>query len=169
MLKKKKCIRVEDTQIGDNEIDRKFSLYKRYKLESVYSYAITVNGELSGAITIAYHKKHILEKHDEEFLRIIVHLIEAIFEKKVSQEQIETALKKSQEAERAKSYFLASMSHEIRTPLNAIIGFSDLLKDKEYRQKRPKQILGVHFLCREIAIGSNQRRPRPVEIGIRKL
>jgi PAS/PAC sensor hybrid histidine kinase len=130
MLKKKKCIRVEDTQIGDNEIDRKFSLYKRYKLESVYSYAITINGELSGAITIAYHKKHILEKHDEEFLRIIVHLIEAIFEKKVSQEQIETALKKSQEAERAKSYFLASMSHEIRTPLNAIIGFSDLLKDK---------------------------------------
>ena len=33
-------------------------------------------------------------------------------------------------ASEAKSRFLASMSHEIRTPLNAIIGFSDVMKQR---------------------------------------
>lgn len=35
----------------------------------------------------------------------------------------------AEEANRAKSAFLASMSHEIRTPLNAVIGMSTLLQD----------------------------------------
>jgi len=35
----------------------------------------------------------------------------------------------AQEANLAKSAFLATMSHEIRTPLNSIIGFSEMLQD----------------------------------------
>jgi signal transduction histidine kinase len=34
---------------------------------------------------------------------------------------------RAEEANRAKSMFLASMSHELRTPLNSIMGFADLL------------------------------------------
>jgi len=37
-----------------------------------------------------------------------------------------------EEANEAKSLFLASVSHELRTPLNAVIGFSDLLNDRSY-------------------------------------
>ncbi|MBM3557391.1 MAG: HAMP domain-containing histidine kinase [Alphaproteobacteria bacterium] len=40
------------------------------------------------------------------------------------------ALRDAEEANRAKSRFLASMSHELRTPLNTIIGFSDMLLDQ---------------------------------------
>ena len=39
----------------------------------------------------------------------------------------EVARAHAEEANRAKSLFLATMSHEIRTPLNAVIGYSDLL------------------------------------------
>ncbi len=40
------------------------------------------------------------------------------------------ARRAAEEANQAKSHFLASVSHELRTPLNAIIGYSELLKEE---------------------------------------
>ena len=37
---------------------------------------------------------------------------------------------RAEEANRAKSMFLAVMSHELRTPLNAILGFSEIVRDE---------------------------------------
>ncbi|MCL1808928.1 MAG: ATP-binding protein [Clostridiales bacterium] len=48
--------------------------------------------------------------------------------------EIETALREAQNANEAKSDFLARMSHEMRTPLNAVIGLSELMLDaKEFK------------------------------------
>jgi two-component system cell cycle sensor histidine kinase PleC len=39
---------------------------------------------------------------------------------------------RAEEANQAKSTFLASMSHELRTPLNAIIGFSEIMESRMF-------------------------------------
>ena len=51
------------------------------------------------------------------------------------------AKEKAEESDRLKSAFLANMSHEIRTPMNAIIGFSNLLNNNEYDQKKRKELV----------------------------
>ncbi|WP_457795609.1 sensor histidine kinase [Methylocystis sp. S23] len=53
---------------------------------------------------------------------------ELIAELEQANANMDEARRRAEEANLAKSRFLATMSHELRTPLNAILGFSEVLK-----------------------------------------
>jgi signal transduction histidine kinase len=80
----------------------------------------------------------LLEERQEEILiqneELMLHRnnLEEMIKERTS--ELERAKQKAEESDRLKSAFLANMSHEIRTPMNAILGFSNLLNDKEFSE-----------------------------------
>ncbi len=62
--------------------------------------------------------------------RFFTAYVRDISARKAHEEQLQAALKAAEQANEAKSRFLASISHELRTPLNAVLGALNLLQDK---------------------------------------
>ncbi|HLO57236.1 MAG TPA: two-component regulator propeller domain-containing protein [Bacteroidales bacterium] len=57
--------------------------------------------------------------------------------------ELEVAFRKAEESDRLKSAFLANMSHEIRTPMNAIVGFANLLKEKNLNEDEKTEFIDI--------------------------
>lgn len=59
---------------------------------------------------------------------VIWSIVQDVSEEKQTEQSLRDAALRAEEANRAKSAFLATMSHEIRTPLNGVIGGTELLR-----------------------------------------
>jgi two-component system, cell cycle sensor histidine kinase DivJ len=57
----------------------------------------------------------------------VVAVMRDVTERKQQEQALDLARHAAEQADAARTRFLATMSHELRTPLNAVIGFSDLL------------------------------------------
>ncbi len=94
--------------------------------------------ELSGFITLAFHRPAVATPTDLRYLRRMADQVAvALANSRMLAERMEAQLSlvsavdaktAAEAATAAKSLFLASMSHEIRTPMNGVIGMTRILK-----------------------------------------
>jgi signal transduction histidine kinase len=93
-------------------------------------------------LRLARQRAHLLQQLVEERTHQISEEKErterALREAERHEQLAEEALARAEDANRAKSIFLATTSHELRTPLNAIIGFSDILIGRATHQLDPR-------------------------------
>jgi cell cycle sensor histidine kinase DivJ len=61
----------------------------------------------------------------------VVAVMRDVTDRKLQEQALELARGAAEQADAAKTRFLATMSHELRTPLNAIIGFSEMIAHED--------------------------------------
>ena len=85
----------------------------------------------------------------------VVAVMRDVTDRKIQEQALDRARTAAEQADAAKTRFLATMSHELRTPLNAIIGFSEMIVQEDVlmldaaRRKEYAQLIndsGQHLL-----------------------
>ncbi len=118
-------------------------LYLEGKL-SEYSNTFRMQHKSGRWIWVNARAKVIRDKHGKAIRMVGAHT--DVSAAKDYEQQLEDAKTKAEEANRAKSDFLAHMSHEIRTPLTTISGASEILLESKdsFDEKRQTLISVLH-------------------------
>ncbi|HJU89484.1 MAG TPA: ATP-binding protein [Gemmatimonadaceae bacterium] len=88
---------------------------------------LTYDGALLGKFMLYFDAPRRLEKDEIQLAEAIANHIAFAIARGLAELENARLFREAQEANLAKSQFLATMSHELRTPLNAIAGYTELL------------------------------------------
>jgi signal transduction histidine kinase len=114
--------------------------------ETIGVLPLTVGTEIIGVLTIGFKERRELSEDEMKLTTALVQQCAQALERarlydaeRTARGEAEVARRDAEEANRAKSQFLARMSHDLRTPLNAIAGYAQLIEEGIYGTPTPGQ------------------------------
>lgn len=84
-----------------------------------------------------------LTKRIQDYRKMRDKILEEIENRQAIEKKLIKAKEKAETSDKLKSRFLANMSHEVRTPLNSILGFSELLLNKNHNGEKGNQFMKI--------------------------
>jgi PAS domain S-box-containing protein len=91
------------------------------------------------------------KKKEEEIKGFSEKLAIQNVKQKIINEELRIAKEKAEQADHLKSAFLANMSHEVRTPMNAILGFTTLLRNRNWPENKQIDFINIiNANCRQL-------------------
>ncbi|MBF0144122.1 MAG: PAS domain S-box protein [Magnetococcales bacterium] len=101
-----------------------------------YCVPIAAGERMLGLINVYLPAGHAENRDEVAFLESMANSLTGIIERARGEEALRHAREAAEQANRAKSEFLAAMSHDIRTPMHAILGMSEVLKESRLNHEQ---------------------------------
>lgn len=105
------------------------------QLENVLFVPLKIDDDPVGLLGLS-NKKRGFNDHDLYMATAFAEIASIALNNSRTRDELIRSKEQAEESDRLKSAFLANMSHEIRTPMNAIMGFSQLLCNREITEEK---------------------------------